>query len=230
LVIASSIGRAVEETMTLARIAERVGLPVVAHTPRYLCLPTDHPLHHGFDPHPFLADADLILVVEADVPWMPSVDLPAVTARIAHIGADPAFVRYPMRSFPSHLSIAAHAGSALNALDQALEIRPGSSLTQLKKRRAWAIERAAAQRAKAVARTAADTSQMFLQEQMLLSELGIEFLALGNVLMGNQAPAIGHHSSRDADDPVRRPAHECARRHRLNWPAAARRARRSRIV
>ena len=54
--------------MTLARIAERLALPVVAHTRRYLCLPTDHLLHHGFDPHSFLADADLILVVEADVP------------------------------------------------------------------------------------------------------------------------------------------------------------------
>ena len=160
LVIASSIGRVVDETMTLARIAERLALPVVAHTPRYLCLPTDHPLHHGFDPHAFLADADLILVVEADVPWMPSIEMPATTARIAHIGADPAFVRYPMRSFPSHLSIAAHAGSALTALDQALESRPGSSLTELRKRRAWAIERARAQRAKAVARTATDGSQI----------------------------------------------------------------------
>jgi len=146
LVIASSIGRTVEETMALARIAECLALPVVAHTPRYLCLPTDHPLHHGFDPHAFLADADLILVVEADVPWIPSIELPATTARIAHIGADPAFVRYPMRSFPSHLSIAAHAGSALTALDQALASRPGSSLIQLRKRRAWAIERAEAHR------------------------------------------------------------------------------------
>src|SRR5215813_3259877 len=160
LVIASSIGRTVEETMALARIAECLALPVVAHTPRYLCLPTDHPLHHGFDPHAFLADADLILVVEADVPWMPSMELPATTARIAHIGADPAFVRYPMRSFPSHLSIAAHAGSALAALDQALASRPGTSLIQLRKRRAWAVERAEAHRAKAVARTTAHTAQI----------------------------------------------------------------------
>ena len=156
LLIASSIGRVAEETRVLARIAERFALPVVAHTPRFLCLPSDHPLHHGFDPHPFLADADLILVIEADVPWLPSLELPSPSARIAHIGADPAFLRYPMRSFPSHLSIAAHAGSALNALDAALESRPGHSLAELKKRRAWAIERAAAQRAKVAARIVAN--------------------------------------------------------------------------
>ena len=152
LLIASSIGRVAEETRILARIAERISLPVVAHTPRFLCLPTDHSLHHGFDPHPFLADADLILVIEADVPWMPSLERPSPSARIAHIGADPAFLRYPMRSFPSHLSIAAHAASALNALDAALESRPEQSLTELKMWRAWAIERAAAQRANVATR------------------------------------------------------------------------------
>ena len=85
LLIASSLGRVAEEAIALARMAERFALPVVAHTPRYLCLPTDHPLHHGFDPHPFLDDADLILVIEADVPWMPSVKAPhADRARRSH--------------------------------------------------------------------------------------------------------------------------------------------------
>src|SRR5215467_7305372 len=156
LLIASSIGRATEETKVLAHIAERFALPVVAHTPRYLCLPTDHPMHHGFDPHPVLHDADLILVIEADVPWMPSVKLPSSTARIAHIGADPAFLRYPMRSFPSHLSMAANADSALRALDSALESRLEQSQTQLEKRRTWAMERAAALRIQAAGRSAAD--------------------------------------------------------------------------
>jgi acetolactate synthase-1/2/3 large subunit len=133
---------------------------VVAHTPRYLCLPTDHPLHHGFDPHPFLDDADLILVIEADVPWMPSVKAPLPTARVAHIGEDPAFLRYPMRSFPSHLSIAASAGAALRALETALKSRQASNKAQNKKRRRWAMQRAAAQRVKADARVAADAPQI----------------------------------------------------------------------
>src|SRR5438552_675828 len=119
LLIASSVGRVREEAEILGQIAERFALPVVAHTPRYLCLPTDHPLHHGFDPHPLLDDADLILVIEADVPWMPSQKAPPPATRVAHIGADPAFLRYPMRSFPSHLSIAANAGAALAALEAA---------------------------------------------------------------------------------------------------------------
>ncbi len=161
LVIASSVGRVREEVETLGRIAERFALPVVAHTPRFLCLPTDHPLHHGFDPHPFLEDADLILVIEADVPWMPSQKAPPPATRVAHIGADPAFLRYPMRSFPSHLSIAANAGAALNALEAAMESRAGRGAgTRPEKRRAWALERAAVQRAKAQARVAADAPEI----------------------------------------------------------------------
>jgi len=156
LLIASSVGRIAEEADTLARIAERFALPVVAHTPRFLCLPTEHPLHSGFDPHPLLDDADLILVLEADVPWMPSLKAPPPAVRIAHIGEDPAFLRYPMRSFPSHLSIAANAGAALRALETALEDRAAPHKARLDGRRAWARQRAAAQRAKAQARVQAD--------------------------------------------------------------------------
>jgi len=156
LLIASSVGRVPEEAQALARLAERFGLPVVAHTPRYVCLASDHPMHHGFDPGPFLDDADVIVAIESDVPWMPSIKAPGPSARIAHIGEDPAFLRYPMRGFPSHLSIAANAGAALRALETALESRAKEQQTRLEGRRAWARERAKSHRAKAAARLQAD--------------------------------------------------------------------------
>jgi acetolactate synthase I/II/III large subunit len=123
LVIAANLGRAPEEAVALGRVAERFKLPVVAQTPRCLCLATDHPMHAGFDSAPYLAEADLILVIECDVPWMPDVKAPGPRARIVHIGEDPAFLRYPMRGFRSDLSIAAHAGAALEALEAELAKR-----------------------------------------------------------------------------------------------------------
>jgi acetolactate synthase I/II/III large subunit len=156
LLIASSLGRHGEDVEELGRIAERFAVPVVAHTPRFLCLPTDHPLHHGFDPHPLLADSDLIVVVEADVPWMPSMRGPAPAARVVHIGEDPAYLRYPMRSYPSHLSIAASAGAALRALSAALEQRASTDGGRLPQRRAWGVARAASLRREAQASLAAD--------------------------------------------------------------------------
>jgi acetolactate synthase-1/2/3 large subunit len=123
LIIASNVGRHAGETDALAQLAERFKLPVAVQTPRFLCLPTDHPMHVGFDPGLFLAEADLILVVESDVPWMPDVKAPSQQARIVHIGEDPAFLRYPMRSFRSDLSIAAGAAPTLAALAAALSAR-----------------------------------------------------------------------------------------------------------
>jgi acetolactate synthase-1/2/3 large subunit len=156
LLIASSLGQSGEGVDALGRLAERFALPVVVHTPRFLCLPTDHPLHHGFDPHPLLPDSDLVVVIEADVPWLPSTQAPAPAARVVHIGEDPAYVRYPMRSYPSHLSIAAGAGATLRALGDALERRAVTDAGRLPQRRAWAVARAAALRRKAQASLAAD--------------------------------------------------------------------------
>jgi acetolactate synthase I/II/III large subunit len=149
LIIASSLGRQQQDSELLSRIAGNFALPVVAHTPRFLCLPGDHPLHHGFDPHPLLDDCDLILVIEADVPWLPNLKVPAPGTRVAHIGEDPAHLRYPMRSFPSHLSITANARAALGALEAALQRHssPGHA-ARLARRQRWALTRAASLREK----------------------------------------------------------------------------------
>jgi acetolactate synthase-1/2/3 large subunit len=77
-------------------------------------------MHFGFDPTGTMDDADLVVVIESDVPWILDTQALAPGCRVAHIGEDPAFQRYPMRSFPSDLSITAHAAHAITALDEAL--------------------------------------------------------------------------------------------------------------
>jgi acetolactate synthase I/II/III large subunit len=148
LLITGNVGRTPGEAEALGRVADAYALPVVAHVPHYLCMPSDHPLHHGFEPAAYLDDADLVVVLECDVPWMPSVKAPPASTRVAHIGEDPALLRYPMRSYRSDLSIQANAGAALRALEAALEDRGPRHKAKLDKRRAWATERASARRAK----------------------------------------------------------------------------------
>ena len=90
----------------LAQLAERCAIPVVTHSPRTVCLPSSHPMHFGFEPGALLADADLVIVLESDVPWIPHRAASArAGCRVAHVGEDPFFVRYPMRSFPSDLAV-----------------------------------------------------------------------------------------------------------------------------
>jgi acetolactate synthase-1/2/3 large subunit len=77
-------------------------------------------------PGPLLREADLVIVIESDVPWLPSNEAPPAGARVVQIGEDPLYARYPMRGFPSDLTITATALSVLEALEQALQRRSGA--------------------------------------------------------------------------------------------------------
>jgi acetolactate synthase I/II/III large subunit len=59
-------------------------------------------------------------VVECDVPWYPALAKPAPDAAIIHLGVDPLFVRYPMRSFPCDVPVLAEPAAALPLLTEAV--------------------------------------------------------------------------------------------------------------
>ena len=120
LIVTAAAGTDTAAVAALALVAERWAVPVVTYNPRALCLPSSHPMHAGQEPGALLADADLVVVLETDVPWIPSLQGPPAECRVAHVGEDPSYMRYPMRSFPSDLAVVATAASALSALDTAL--------------------------------------------------------------------------------------------------------------
>jgi acetolactate synthase-1/2/3 large subunit len=123
LIVAGALGRDPRESEVLARLADRFALPVVPFNARYFALSSMHPMFQGSVPGELLKDADLVLVWESDVPWFPSVARPPAGARIVQIGEDPLYARYPMRSFPSDLTIGAASLPLLEALERALEER-----------------------------------------------------------------------------------------------------------
>ena len=107
---------------SLGRIAERYAIPVVAQRQRIVCLPTSHPMHIGvfsFGKASFKRPT-WSWSFKSDVPYIPNEQNPRADCRFATIGEDPAFNRYPMRSFPSDLAVTATAASALEALEAAL--------------------------------------------------------------------------------------------------------------
>src|SRR5471032_3342288 len=134
LIIAATLSA--EAVPLLSALAERCAIPVVTHNPRTLCLPSSHPMHFGFEPGAMLTDADLVISLESDVPWIPHLQHPPAGCRVAHIGEDPFFVRYPMRSFPSDLAVQAGATNALEALNEAVEQRLQMADARIAARRA----------------------------------------------------------------------------------------------
>jgi acetolactate synthase I/II/III large subunit len=138
VLITASLGRTPEEVAALASFAESAGVGIVAYRPRYMALPNRHPCHLGFESAPLIKEADLILVAECDVPWIPAYNEVNPEARIVHLGVDPLFERYPMRSFPLDLAITGEPAATLNALTAAVA---GGDAAALAARRDWVAAR-----------------------------------------------------------------------------------------
>jgi len=124
LVLVSAAGIDPRAVRGLTELAEAGALGVVEADPIYMNFSHRHELHLGYNAsgttNPSLAEADAILVVEADVPWYPHLVKPAAGAPIIHLGVDPFFSRYPMRSYPCDVPLAATPAAALPALAEAL--------------------------------------------------------------------------------------------------------------
>lgn len=136
LVITASAGRDPAVPAMLADLAERFALRVVEYRPRFHSLDNAHPMHGGFEVDPWLPQADAILVLECDVPWIPAMRTPRVEAAVFHVGPDPLFARYPMRGFGGEISIPAAAPRALPTLGAALEAAAAPHRGRIASRRA----------------------------------------------------------------------------------------------
>ena len=146
LLITANAGRTARAAAAVTALAERFAIPVVHYRPRYLALSTEHPMHAGWEPHALLAEADLVLVVDCDVPWLISQANPKPEAKVVHIGPDPLFARYPMRSFRTDIALTGLVAPALaQLLERALAHAPSES-TLAARRDATAARNEAARR------------------------------------------------------------------------------------
>ncbi|MBV9361378.1 MAG: thiamine pyrophosphate-requiring protein, partial [Betaproteobacteria bacterium] len=116
LLITANGGRTAESSYAIERLAHALAVPVIHYRPRYLALSTEHPMHCGWDPHALLKDADVVLVVDCDVPWIPKEGAPRSDAKVIHIGPDPLFARYPLRGFRTDIALTGALGPTLEAL------------------------------------------------------------------------------------------------------------------
>jgi acetolactate synthase-1/2/3 large subunit len=116
LLITANGGRTLESSRAIEQLAQAMAVPVVHYRPRHLALSTEHPMQCGWDPHPLLKEADVVLVVDCDVPWIPKEGKPKPDAKVIHIGPDPLFARYPLRGFRTDIALMGAVASTLQAL------------------------------------------------------------------------------------------------------------------
>jgi acetolactate synthase-1/2/3 large subunit len=116
LVIVSAMGRKQTSVAALVELAEALALPVCEYARSHVNFPQDHPLHLGFDHSEVLEDADVVMVIESDVPWVPQISEPNPDATIIVLDEDPLYQDYPYRGFRSDISFCGDAQSTLQAM------------------------------------------------------------------------------------------------------------------
>jgi acetolactate synthase-1/2/3 large subunit len=77
-------------------------------------------LHLGYVSEPLVQAADVVLVIDADVPWFPAAVKIQDSATVIHMGIDPFFSRYPIRGYPCDIPIVADSSVAIPLLTQEL--------------------------------------------------------------------------------------------------------------
>jgi acetolactate synthase-1/2/3 large subunit len=156
LIVTCNAGRLPSGFAALAAFAERYAVPVIQHKPRYLSLATTHPMYLGTEPKRLVPEADLIIALECDVPWMPVQGGPREGARIIHAGVDPLHQGIPIRGYASDVTLGGDPALILEGLTRELGT---SAAPVLAARRKWAEgHRKALEREIAALRKSAATS------------------------------------------------------------------------
>ena len=126
LIVTSYVGRNPAAVTELVRFCGRLGVGVLELVPSYVNFPHNDPLYQGNQwNHPFqnraLAEADFILVVDSDVPWIPTVSKPSDGASIAIIDVDPLKQSTPLWSIKARQCYRADAATAFAQLNARLD-------------------------------------------------------------------------------------------------------------
>jgi len=130
LIVTSYVGRNPAAVDALTVLCQEFGIGVVESVPSYMNFPTTHDCYQGVQwnerrQNDALAQADVVLVIDSDVPWIGAVSKPRAGSRIFHIDCDALKQQMPLWYIGSELSVQADAATALAQLHSALAaLRP----------------------------------------------------------------------------------------------------------
>nr|WP_015585972.1 thiamine pyrophosphate-requiring protein [Comamonas sp. 7D-2]AGJ70620.1 hypothetical protein [Comamonas sp. 7D-2] len=134
LVITSYAGMDQDVPAKLVGLAERYGVGVVELGPQYVSFPGSHPCHLGYQRNVLVDEADFILLLDVDVPWLESQVTPHADAAVFHVDVDPLKTDLGFWHFPSQRSFQA---STSLVLTQILELDPEPALAGRAARLEW---------------------------------------------------------------------------------------------
>ncbi len=118
IVISSYLGRKPEAVAALDALARECGIAVYEYSPAFLNLPRSSPCFAGFDTASALVKADVGLLLDVDVPWLPKYATDNPSTSWIQVDSDALKRDFPMWGFPAHMR---HEADCAVVLGQVLE-------------------------------------------------------------------------------------------------------------
>ncbi len=148
------LGRTSEAVAALERLAQLCGIRVAEFNSIDLNISQDSPCFAGFDPMPLLETADLGLLLDSDVPFVPQYADRADVIKWIQIDVDPLKADFPMWGFPTDLRIQGDCATILQQVCEAIEARADDPWKKRVAARiaSWSSAREAASKRRADAR------------------------------------------------------------------------------
>jgi len=109
-------GRTERGFHALSALADLVGIRVYEASPTHNNISRDHPWFCGFDPASAMANADLGLLIDVDVPWLPKYVQPKPETPWIHIDIDPIKKDFPLWGFATQTRIQTNSAEWLEDL------------------------------------------------------------------------------------------------------------------
>ena len=121
VIITGRLGSDPSAVSAMVTFAEALVAPVVTPASPFVSFPNTHDFHLGVSSAPYIKDADVVVVVESDVPWYPVQGKPPEGSTVIQIARDPNYSAIPIRNFPKDISIGGDPKLALELLARELK-------------------------------------------------------------------------------------------------------------
>lgn len=121
VLITSHLGKNEKSVEQVVKFCESLTIPVIEVNPTYLNFPSDHPLHLGFNVTELISDADVIIVIDSDIPWVPSMNQPNEDCKVIFIDTDPIKSDIPLWHIPSEVFYQVDSYLGLTLLNQYID-------------------------------------------------------------------------------------------------------------
>jgi acetolactate synthase-1/2/3 large subunit len=160
IALTAYLGRKPQAVAVLEKLAQTCGIRVAEFNSIDLNLPQNSPCFAGFDPLPLLESADLGLLLDSDVPFIPQYAKRSDAIKWIQIDVDPLKSDFPMWGFPTDMRIQGDCATVLQQVLDTIEARADDAYRRRVAARiaSWSGAREQASKRRAAASTNKGTS------------------------------------------------------------------------